>query len=110
MKGGRGLENVFQSVSKKRNLDRISVSEAVFSSSYKKSNSKQRLYRNLALAPPPPQHYSSVKFSCVGIVWNTVAIEARFCFALINGLFDETQMYDTNNIRLIWVNTRNSAV
>ena len=28
---------------------------------------------------------------------------------LINGLFDETQMYGTNNVHLIWVNTRKCA-
>ena len=43
-------------------------------------------------------------------VWTTVATEASLCNALIIGLFDETQMYDTNSIHLIWVNTRISAV
>ena len=41
---------------------------------------------------------------------NIVATEINDCYALISGLFIETHLYDTNNIHLIWVNKKNSAV
>ena len=57
-----------------------------------------------------PQHYSSVKFRRVKIVLNTLATEASSCFVLINGIFDEAQMYGTTNVHLIWVNSRKRTV
>ena len=41
---------------------------------------------------------------------NVVATEASCCFISINGLFDETQLFDTNKLQLIWLNIRNSAI
>ena len=57
-----------------------------------------------------PQHYLSVNFRCMKMELNTVATEERWCFSLMTGIFNETQMYDTNNFHLIWMNTRKSAV
>ena len=58
---------------------------------------------NLAFASPT---LFSATFRCVKIVLNTVATESSCCFVLINGLFDENQMNGTNNVHLMWVNTK----
>ena len=75
-------ENVFTQLSKqKKNMDRISIYEAISSSIYEQSKS---------------QHYSCVKIRCVKTVINAVATEASCCVVLIGGLIDETQMDSIN--------------
>ena len=45
------------------------------------------------------EHYSSAKNRCAKTVLNTAATEANCCVILIFGIFDEAEMYDTNNKR-----------
>ena len=99
----------FQNKNKeKRHSDKLHYLEAMFSSSYEQSKSKQRFSGNLAPASPKKIEFeiqeraSSIDYCC--------HTQASCCITLIVGLSDETQMYDTNSIHLIWVNTRISAV
>ena len=109
IKVGRSSKNAFHSpsITKGKNLDEMSSDEAMFSSKYEQSVSKQRFSPNFSLQS---EHYSSVKIKGVKALLNTLSTEASCCFVFISRFLDETQMYDTNNVHLIWVNTRKSCL
>ena len=44
------------------------------------------------------------------LVLKTVATEASSCFVLINGLFDEAQIYGIKNLHVNWVITRKALI
>ena len=106
IKVGRGLENVCQSGSKTNKEKKETWTDFLFRRQCFPAvmNNQIPNSRFIEISFLHSQHYSSVKIWRMKVVLNTAAAEASCCFALISGLFDESQMYDTNNIHLMWMN------